>query len=209
MEASKQPGWADWHEPEKPFSIGVEEEVMLLDPADWALDQRFDELRERLSPAIDDRLTAETHAATIEFETEPRASVGEAVAELEMLRALLADELRQQGAAVAGSGTHPFTTWEDTELSSDRRYLYVFETMRELARREPTFAMHVHVAVSEPELAIATANRMRAHLPLLLALSANSPFWIGRDSGLASARTPIFWGFPRTGIPRASASYDD
>src|ERR1044072_3874526 len=103
MEAGRQRGWADWREPEVPFSIGVEEEVMLLDPADWALDQGFGELRERLSPAIDGGLTAETQAATIEYETEPRASVGEAVAELEMLRALLADELREQGAAVAGS----------------------------------------------------------------------------------------------------------
>ena len=126
-----------------------------------------------------------------------------------MLRSLLDEELRGQGAAVAGSGTHPFTTWEETELSPDGRYRYIHDTMRELARREPTFAMHVHVAVADPELAIATANRMRVHLPLLLALSANSPFWLGRDSGLASARTPIFWGFPRTGIPRAFDGYDD
>jgi carboxylate-amine ligase len=122
---------------------------------------------------------------------------------------MLDSELRAHGRAVAGSGTHPFTTWEETELSPDGRYRYVHETMRELARREPTFAMHVHVAVADAELATATANRMRAHLPLLLALSANSPFWLGRDSGLASARTPIFWGFPRTGIPRAFDGYDD
>ncbi len=182
---------------------------MLLDPADWALDQRFGELRERLSPALASALTSETHGATIEFETEPQPTVGAAVAELTVLRALLADELAAHGRAVAGSGTHPFTTWEETELSPDRRYRYVHESMRELARREPTFAMHVHVAIPDPELAIATANRMRVHLPLLLALSANSPFWVGRDSGLASARTPIFWGFPRTGIPRAFSSYDD
>ena len=182
---------------------------MLLDPADWALDQRFGELRERLSPALAPALTPETHGATIEFETEPKPTVGAAVAELTVLRALLADELGAHGRAVAGSGTHPFTTWEETELSPDRRYRYVHESMRELARREPTFAMHVHVAISDPELATATANRMRVHLPLLLALSANSPFWVGRDSGLASARTPIFWGFPRTGIPRAFSGYDD
>ena len=182
---------------------------MLLDPADWTLDQSFGELRERLSPALASALTSETHAATIEFETEPQPTVGAAVAELTVLRALLANELAAHGRAVAGSGTHPFTTWEETELSPDRRYQYVHESMRELARREPTFAMHVHVAISDPELATATANRMRVHLPLLLALSANSPFWVGRDSGLASARTPIFWGFPRTGIPRAFSGYDD
>jgi carboxylate-amine ligase len=81
--------------------------------------------------------------------------------------------------------------------------------MRELARREPTFATHFHVSIDSPELAVATHNRMRAHLPLILALSANSPFWQGRDSGLASARIPIFQAFPRVGIPRAYRDYSD
>jgi carboxylate-amine ligase len=94
-------------------------------------------------------------------------------------------------------------------VTPERRYRYVHESMRELARREPTFAMHVHVAIADPELAVATANRMRAHLPLLLALSANSPYWQGRDSGMASARTPIFQAFPRVGMPRAFDDYGD
>ena len=81
--------------------------------------------------------------------------------------------------------------------------------MRELARREPTFALHVHVGVADPEDAVRLANRLRAHLPLLLALSANSPFWQGRDTGLASARTPLFQAFPRVGIPRAFDDYAD
>ena len=76
MEASTQPGWARWRTRKEPFTIGIEEEVMLLDPADWALDQRFGELRERLSPALASALTPETHGATIEFETEPQATVG-------------------------------------------------------------------------------------------------------------------------------------
>ena len=79
--------------------------------------------------------------------------------------------------------------------------------MRELARREPTFALHVHVGIADPERAIVVANRMRGHIPLLLALSANSPFWQGRDTGLASARTPLFQAFPRVGIPRSFGSY--
>ena len=79
--------------------------------------------------------------------------------------------------------------------------------MRELARREPTFGLHVHVAVPEPDAALRALNAVRAHLPVLLALSANSPYWQGRDSGLASARTPIFQAFPRTGPPRAFRDY--
>jgi carboxylate-amine ligase len=79
--------------------------------------------------------------------------------------------------------------------------------MRELARREPTFALHLHVGLNDPEMAIEVSNRMRVHLPLLLALSANSPYWQGRDTGLASARTPLFQAFPRVGVPRAFSDY--
>src|SRR3954469_20864200 len=103
MEASTQPGWAQWRTRQQPFTIGIEEEVMLLDPADWALDQRFGELRERLSPALAARLSPETHGATIEFETEPHPTVGAAAAELTVLRALLGDELAAHGQAAAGS----------------------------------------------------------------------------------------------------------
>jgi carboxylate-amine ligase len=108
----------------------------------------------------------------------------------------------------AGAGTHPFAVWQDTVISGGERYQFVYGSMRELARREPTFALHVHVGVHDPERAIELVNRMRAHLPLLLALSANSPFWQGRDTGLASARTPLFQAFPRVGIPRRFDSYE-
>ena len=99
--------------------------------------------------------------------------------------------------------------WHETVLSSGDRYDTVYDSMRELARREPTFALHVHVGVPDPEAGIRLFNRMRAHLPLLLALSANSPFWQGRDSGLSSARTPLFQAFPRVGIPRPFADYGE
>ena len=110
-------------------------------------------------------------------------------------------------AAVAG--IHPFTQWQSTKISEGDRYRFLYGSMRELARREPTFALHVHVAVPDAESAMLAANRLRSHLPLLLALSANSPFWQGRETGLASARTPLFQAFPRVGIPRAFADYED
>ncbi len=94
-------------------------------------------------------------------------------------------------------------------MSSGARYQSVYGSMRELARREPTFALHVHIGVDSPEHGIVLHDRLRAHLPLLLALSANSPFWQGRDTGLASARTPLFQAFPRVGIPRGFHSYAD
>ncbi len=201
--------WARWQGEVEPFTVGLEEEVMLLDPGDWSLDQGFAELRRGLEPDLEARLSSETHGAAIEYESAPCRHAGEAVRELAELRARLAAGLGEHDRAVAAAGTHPFATWEETEISPERRYRYVHESMGELARREPTFAMHVHVGFDDPELALATANRMRAHLPLLLALSANSPYWQGRDSCLASARTPVFDTFPRTGIPRRFEDYAD
>ena len=110
---------------------------------------------------------------------------------------------------MASAGTHPSALWTETVVSRAARYQIVYESMRELARREPTFALHVHIGVADPDSAMTLQNRLRAHVPLLLALSGNSPFWQGRDTGLASARTPIFQAFPRVGIPRAFASYGE
>jgi carboxylate-amine ligase len=200
--------WAEWN-PSAPYSVGIEEEVMLLDPRDWSLAQRIDDVLPRLSPELASRATAETHGAALELATHPHDDVEDAAREMGRLRGDLAGELRAVDLRVASAGTHPFALWKDTEISSGARYQLVYEAMRELARREPTFALHVHVGVSDPEAAIVLYNRLRAHLPLLLALSVNSPFWQGRDTGLASARTPLFQAFPRVGIPRAFASYED
>lgn len=203
------PEWSRWQGTGESFTVGLEEEAMLLEPGDLALVHEFDRIRPRLGPDLAERLTPETHGASIELETAPHARVGECGAELARLRAQLVDELALQEVHVAAAGTHPFATWTETEISEGDRYRYLHRTMRELARREPTHALHVHVALPEPELAVTVANRMRAHLPLLLAISANSPYWQGRDSGLASARTPIFGAFPRVGIPRRFAGYAD
>ncbi len=97
--------------------------------------------------------------------------------------------------------------WSETEVTSASRYQLIQRTMRDLTAREPTFALHVHIGVPDPERAIDLYNRLRVHLPLLLALSGNSPFWRGRDAGFASTRTILFQAFPRTGMPRRYGSY--
>ena len=135
-------------------------------------------------------------------------TVAEAVDEIRGLRQELDRTLATLGLRAAVSGTHPFAIWQEIAVSGGERYQFVYGSMRELARREPTFALHVHVGVPDPETAIRVNDRMRVHLPLLLALSANSPFWQGRDSGLASARTPLFQAFPRVGVPRAFGDYE-
>ncbi|HEY3189885.1 MAG TPA: YbdK family carboxylate-amine ligase, partial [Solirubrobacteraceae bacterium] len=155
------------------------------------------------------RVTAETHAGAAELATGVNRTVGDAVRELRDLRAAMRETCAECGLAVASAGTHPFTVSRETAVSSGARYALIYGSMRELARREPSFALHVHVGVPDPEDAIRATNQMRAHLPVLLALSANSPFWQGRDSGLASARTPLFQAFPRVGIPRRFDGYGD
>lgn len=180
---------------------------MLLDPRSWALAHCMDDVRPELSPKLAESVSAETHACTLELATGIHATVGDAARELLSLRTKLAGELDRLGVHAAAAGTHPFARGEDTEVSESPRYQTLYQTMRELARREPTFALHVHVGVPDAELALAAADRLRAHLPLILAVSANSPYWRARDSGMASFRTPLFQGFPRSGIPRRFGSY--
>ena len=202
------PNWARWR-PSTPFTVGIEEEVMMLRPGDWSLAQEIDAVLPEVPSDIEAHMTAETHGAAIELATDPHQTVGAAIEQLAGLRSGLEDVLEGQGLRAAAAGTHPSTVWHETVVSSGSRYQFVYGSMRELARREPTFALHVHVGVAEAEDAILLHRRLRAHLPLLLAVSVNSPFWQGRDTGLSSARTPLFQAFPRVGIPRGFRSYAD
>jgi carboxylate-amine ligase len=135
--------------------------------------------------------------------------VAGAVAELQELRGALAHELDAMSLCAASTGTHPLAAAEQTRVVDTARYRTVASSMRMLAQREPTMALHVHVGVPDPEDAVRLLNRLRDAVPALLALSANSPFWAGIDSGFASARTVIFQAFPRTGIPRRFVDYAD
>ena len=205
------PTWARWARSEQAaaFTLGVEEEAMFVTPHAWNLAGAIDGVLPRLPGPVAAHTSAETHAAALELATGVHHRVDDAIGELRALRAALRQTAEGCGLAVAAAGTHPFAVWRDVSVSSGARQALVYGSMRELARREPTFAVHVHVGVPDPEDAVRVANAMRVHLPVLLALSANSPFWQGRDTGLASARTPLFQAFPRVGIPRAFADYGD
>ena len=205
---SELPGWAEWKAGSE-YTLGVEEEVMLLNPGNWSLAQQIDRVLPVLSDELRPHVTPETHRSALELGTGVHQTVASAAAELLHLRRTLAAALEPLELRCASSGTHPFTMWHETVLSGGDRYDTVYDSMRELARREPTFALHVHVGVPDPEDGIRLFNRMRAHLPVLLALSANSPFWQGRDSGLSSVRTSLFQAFPRVGTPRPFADYSE
>jgi carboxylate-amine ligase len=210
VQARDRGHWSQWAPvAATAWTVGVEEEVMLLDPRDWSLASHADEVTSRIPGELAAHMSTETHGSALELRTDPKPTVAQGLDQLEHLRGELTRELVPLGLRAAAAGMHPFASWQDTKVSGGDRYRFLYGSMRELARREPTFALHVHVAVPDPESALLAANRLRSHLPLLLALSANSPFWQGRATGLASARTPLFQAFPRVGIPRAFLDYQD
>lgn len=204
------PDWAAWPTDPHPlgeFTLGVEEEVMLVSAHSNALANRIDAVLPRLPAEVVTHMTPETHGSAVELRTDVHSTVGTAIEQIASLRHRLAATLKTLRLRAASAGTHPFAVWEEIVVSAGERYQFVHGSMRELARREPTFALHVHVGIADPEIAIKVHNRMRVFLPILLALSANSPFWQGRDTGLSSARTPLFQAFPRVGVPRPFNSY--
>ena len=180
---------------------------MLLQPRGGTLAQSIGEVLAALPEGLRDKVFSETHSAAVELTTGVHEHVADAVAELATLRRDIRGVLAGLDLAAAVAGTHPFAVWDEMVVAPGARHQAVMGSVRALARREPTFALHVHVGLPDPEVGMRVANRMRVHLPLLLALSANSPYWQGRDTGLASARTPLFQAFPRVGIPRPFRGY--
>jgi glutamate---cysteine ligase / carboxylate-amine ligase len=184
-----------------PFTIGIEEELMLLDPGDLSLAQGIEGILEAVPPALDGQVKPELMQSVLEIATKPCQTVGEAGDELRKLRRTVAAIAEEQGMGVAASGTHPFARWEDQKIVKRRRYEELIGELGFIARQELIFGTHVHVAIDGPDRAIYVADGIRLFLPLLLALSANSPFWRGHLTGMMSARTPVFRAFPRAGIP--------
>jgi glutamate---cysteine ligase / carboxylate-amine ligase len=207
--AEDLPSWARWSAAgaERPWTVGIEEEVMLLKPPRWAPANRIDDVLAHVDPGLREHLAAETHACVIELRTAPHATVAALAGELVGLRAALRDALAELGLRAAAAGTNPFATAADVRVAGGARYREIEDTMRALARREPTMALHVHVAVPDGPSAVRALDGLRADLPVLLALSANSPYWRATDSGFASIRTPVFAMFPRVGIPRPFGTY--
>jgi carboxylate-amine ligase len=190
-----------------PFSLGVEEEFQLVSAESYELVQRFDEVAGSL--ADDVTVTPELTKSTVEVATDIARDVGEAVEGARRLRASLSGAADEQGARILAAGTHPFSRWEHQEISDAPRYLAVREKLQWVADRVLIFGLHVHVGLETSQAAIAVANALRTWLPELLALTANSPYWQGSDTGLASARTKVFDTMPRSGLPPAFASFEE
>jgi carboxylate-amine ligase len=192
----------------EPFTLGVEEELQLLNAESYELASRYEEVFGE-AEAADDRIRPELMQSTVEVATQPVRTVREALDEARELRRRLRDEAEARDCLIAASGTHPFSRWEHQEITDKPRYAELVEALRWTAERQLIFGLHVHVGLESPQQAIAVANALRTWLPELLAASANSPFWHGRDSGLASTRSKVFDTMPRSGLPPAFASFEE
>ncbi|MBA3747111.1 MAG: YbdK family carboxylate-amine ligase, partial [Solirubrobacterales bacterium] len=188
----------------EPFSIGLEEELFLVDPFSGGLLNCGAQVIERLGELRCGDVKNELHRSQIELVTGVCTTVHEAVAELCELRRAVLDT----GVGVIASGTHPTATEGDSEFTDQPRYQRIHEWLGD-AGATPVCALHVHVGMPDPDTAIRVFNGLRRHMPLLEALGANSPFRHGRDTGLASSRELTLRSWPRAGVPRAMADFDD
>jgi carboxylate-amine ligase len=190
------------------YTLGVEEEYMLLDGETFDLVQHVDTVLAATSGhELESRINPELMQSVLEIATPVCRTAADVEAELRKLRGFVCDLARERGMRVGSAGTHPFSLFERQRITARDRYRNLVDQMQYVARRELIFGMHVHVAVDDPEKAIQVVNGLLVHVPMLLALSANSPFWRGEATGLSSSRQMVFAAFPRSGPPPRFASY--
>jgi carboxylate-amine ligase len=188
------------------YTIGIEEELMILDAESLDLVNAIEPL---LADTDSEQVKPELMESVLEIATQPCGDIREAGAELRGLRRQVAEIASKRDLTIGSAGTHPFALWEDQRIVQRERYRGLVSDLGFVARQELLFGQHVHVGLDDREKAIHVANGMRVHLPVLLALSASSPFWRGDATGLASTRTPIFRAFPRVGIPPRYEDWTD
>ena len=188
------------------FTIGIEEELMIVDRDSLELVNAIESL---LQDAADGEIKPELMESVLEIATKPCANTAEAGEQLRRLRQQVLANAASKGLTIGSAGTHPFAMWEDARIVQRPRYRELISALRFVARQELIFGLHVHVGLDDPDKAVHVANGMRNYLPVLLALSANSPFWRADATGLMSTRTPIFRAFPRVGIPPEYRDWDD
>ncbi len=192
------------------LSIGIEEEYQTIDPESRDLRSHIaSEILPKAKLALHEAVKAEMHQAVIEVGTKVCRTVKEAREDIQVLRRQMITLAGQNGLLLAAGSTHPFADWKVQEIYPDERYHRVLEEMQMLARANLVFGLHVHVGIEDRNTAIHIMNSMRYFLPHILALSSNSPFWMGMPTGFKSYRSKVFERFPRTGIPDVFANWAD
>jgi glutamate---cysteine ligase / carboxylate-amine ligase len=184
------------------FTIGIEEEYQTVDPATGDLRSHIQaELLEKGKMILQERVKAEMHQSVVEVGTGICNNIKEAKAEVKLLRRNIIRLAEENGLRVASVATHPFSDWRTQEIHPDARYKDIVEDLQLVARANLIFGLHVHIGIEDRETAIHMMNHARYFLPHILALSTNSPFWLGMNTGLKSYRCKVFDKFPRTNIP--------
>jgi glutamate---cysteine ligase / carboxylate-amine ligase len=183
------------------FTLGVEEEFMVIDPVSRELKSHDQKIVDGAQKILQDQVKAEMHQAVVEVGTHICKNTEEARQEVCKLRQIVAQLAGDLGLRIGAAGTHPFSHWQHQLITEHPRYDEIVEELQDAARSNLIFGLHVHVGFQSREMAIHIANQVRYFLPHVFAMSTNSPFWEGRNTGFKSFRTKVFDKFPRTGIP--------
>lgn len=191
------------------FTLGIEEEFAIVDPDTRELRSHIQEILEGGKITLKEQIKPEMHQSVVELGTEICQSIVEARAHVLELRSKLAELAGRSGLKIASVGTHPFSHWHDQLITEGERYQEIVKDMQLVARANLIFGLHVHVGIPDREVAIHVMNQARYFLPHIYALSVNSPFWVGRNTGLKGYRLKVFERFPRTGIPDAFESLSE
>ncbi|MDO8548659.1 MAG: carboxylate-amine ligase [Ignavibacteria bacterium] len=196
----------------KLFTIGVEEEFQIIDPETRELRSHIQQILEDGKMLLAENVKPEMHQSVVEMGTDICKDITETREQVTKLRRNLANLAKSKGLRIAASGTHPFSHWKDQRITAHPRYKAIVTDMQQVARANLIFGLHVHIGVDDRETALHIMNAARYFLPHIFALSTNSPFWLGRNTGFKSYRSKVFDRFPRTGIPdyfNSIAEYDN
>jgi carboxylate-amine ligase len=191
-----------------PFTLGIEEELMICDAESLELAQGIETILGDLPEDIPGEVKPELMQSVLEVATQPCADITEAGDQLRQLRRIVREVAARNGLAIGAAGTHPAALYEDQLIVDNPRYMELAAELRWIAEQELIFGAHVHVGIDDAEKAIYVADGMRGYLPLLLGMSSNSPLWQGKTTGMMSSRTPVFRAFPRVGIPPYYGSWE-
>ena len=192
------------------LTIGIEEEYQTIDPETRDLRSHIaSEILPKAKLALHEAVKPEMHQSVIEVGTRVCKDVKEARENIQALRREMITLASQNGMLLAAGSTHPFSDWKLQEIYPDERYQRVVEDMQLIARANLVFGLHVHIGIEDRNTAIHIMNSMRYFLPHILALSSNSPFWMGMNTGFKSYRVKVFERFPRTGIPDTFSNWSE
>ncbi len=191
------------------FTLGVEEEFQIIDPETRELRSHIQQILGDGTVTLNEQIKPEMHQSVVELGTDVCGSIADAREQVIRLRSELATMAGRGGLKIASAGTHPFSHWFDQAITEGERYATIVKDMQQIARANLIFGLHVHVGIPDRNTAIHVMNQARYFLPHLYALSTNSPFWVGRNTGLKGYRLKVFERFPRTGMPDAFESLSE